>query len=138
MSKAVVKKSTPPTAEPKTPLTVLEKLHKLDEDRTKLEETRKSLLDTARTELLAQGQAVIAGLKSLGFVYILSEPAKKSHHKPVKGLGIVRERATPEGKVCPVCNYATSPVHDARTHRHMKEKKPFTEAELQEKNLVRL
>jgi hypothetical protein len=124
------------TEQPKTPLTVLEKIRKLNADRLKLEETHKGLRETAKAELLAQGQEVVASLKELGYTYVLTEPKKKAH--PKQSDGAVRERVTPEGKVCPICGFGTRPVHDARTHRHMKEKKPFTEAELQEKNLVRL
>jgi hypothetical protein len=135
----VAKKPVPaPAADPKTPLTVLDKIKKLDTDRAKLDEARKGLLDTAKAELLAQGQTVIAELKSLGFTYSLTEPAKKAHHKPLKGDGTVRERVTPEGKVCPICAWATNPVHDRRAHRWQEVKGPFTEAELQERSLVRL
>lgn len=118
-------------------LTVLQQLEKLDADRAQLEATRKGLLDTAKAELLAQGQTIIAGLKSLGYTYVLSEPAKKSHHK-MKGEGGVRERATPS-VMCPICNFHTSPQdHDRRSHRHQITKGPFTEAELQKRGLVRL
>ena len=126
-----------PATEPKTPLTVLDKIRKLDADQAKLNETRRSLLETAKSELLARGQSVVAELKTLGFIYVLIEPPKKSHHKPAPGEGGVRERAMAQA-MCAICGFDTAPQHDRRSHRHQVPKAPFSEAELTARKLTRL
>ena len=126
-----------PATDPKTPLTVLDKIRKLDADQAKLTETRRSLLETAKSELLARGQSVVAELKTLGFTYVLIEPPKKSHPKPAPGEGGVRARATPR-VMCPICGFDTAPQHDRRSHRHQTPKAPFSDAELTARGLSRL
>ncbi len=132
------KKPASPTAGVHKPVSgVFEQLKKLEADQEKLTAARAQLLTGAKEELLAQGKDLIHQFAALGFRYELVDraAAKKSHQAPVKGKGM---RQTPEGKACPVCGFATEPMHDARTHRHLKHKKPFTAAELEERGLTRV
>jgi hypothetical protein len=102
-------------------MTVLEQLKKLDEQRA-------ALLDNAKKEALAKAEAAVADLNSLGFAYRL-----------VEGDAAPRKRGTRAGagavdptKPCSVCNFLTTPNHDARKHRAQGEsKKPFTAKELE-------
>jgi hypothetical protein len=118
--------------------TVFEKLQKLDEERAKLDQSRQDLLESAKSELLAHGQAVVAELKTLGFTFALIEPAQKSHHKQEKGERGIRERAKPQ-VMCPICKFHTAPQdHDRRSHRHQVPKAPFDAAELARRGLTRI
>jgi hypothetical protein len=128
------KKATLPAPEPKTG--VLAALQKLDADQQKLTDTRTKLLAGAKAELLTQAHTVLASLKTLGFIYTLTEPGKKSPHK-MKSESSGRERASPQG-VCPICSWGTEPPHDRRAHRWQETKGPFTEAELKRRGLVRV
>jgi hypothetical protein len=136
----VVAKKTPTVkstkAAPSPAATIFEKLQKLDEERAQLEKSRQGLLESAKSELLARGQVIVAELKTLGFTYALIEPPKKSHHKPAPGEGGVRERATPR-VMCAICGFDTAPQHDRRSHRHQMPKGPFSEAELRDRGLTR-
>ena len=97
-------------------------IKKLDEERTKL-------LESAKADALARAEEAINELTALGFDYELAEPARETARK-----GLVPDHH-PKG-TCPICEYATKPPHDKRSHRSQTKKKPFTDAELAERNLV--
>jgi hypothetical protein len=133
MAKPLTKK-TSSTAAPKP--SVLAALEKLDADQAKLTESRAKLLADAKNDLLAQGQHIVSELGSLGFSYKLSPTTPGPSKSPKKSMEKTVQHK-PKGP-CPVCLFSTRPAHDARTHRHMPEKKAFTAAELEERGLVRL
>jgi single-stranded DNA-specific DHH superfamily exonuclease len=96
---------------------VLERLKKLDEEREKL-------VESALGEALKEAEAAVQQLNLLGYNYQLvdaSKPQKK---------GTDKKRETKLGTVCPVCEVATDPPHDKRTHRGGKP--AFTKAQLAE------
>ena len=102
-------------------MTVLEQLKKLDEQRA-------ALLDNAKKEALTKAETAIADLNSLGFTYRLVEgdtaPKKRGARA---GAGTVDPT-----KPCSVCNFLTTPNHDARKHRAQGDaKKPFSVKELE-------
>ena len=108
--------------------TTLQQLKKLDEERTKL-------LEGAKADALARAEEAINELTALGFDYELVEPAKETARKTrTVRKGMVPDHH-PKG-TCPICEYATKPPHDKRSHRSQTRKKPFTDAELAERNLV--
>ena len=108
--------------------TTLQQLKKLDEERTKL-------LEGAKADALARAEEAINELTALGFDYELVEPAKETARKTrAVRKGMVPDHH-PKG-TCPICEYATKPPHDKRSHRSQTKKKPFTDAELAERNLV--
>jgi hypothetical protein len=129
------KKAATPVAPVGPKADVFTALQKLDADQQKLTDTRTKLLAGAKAELLTQAQTVLASLKTLGFVYTLTEPGKKSHHK-LKSESSGRERASPSG-ICPICTWGTEPPHDRRAHRWQKVRAPFNEEELARRGLVR-
>lgn len=109
------------------PVSVLEQLQKLDEQRAKL-------LDGAKAEALGKAEAAIADLKAIGFDYqlVLAGTATKKASKS----GITRQRDP--NKPCDICGFATDPGHDGRVHRAQGEKKkPFTDKELKEKGYIK-
>lgn len=112
-------------------MSVLDQLKKLDEQRA-------ALLATAKEEALKKVEAGIADLNSLGFSYVLVEggdqpfPLKK---KPSTGATRQRDPNAP----CSVCNFVTTPAHDARKHRAQGDnKKPFTPKELADLGLAKV
>jgi DNA repair exonuclease SbcCD ATPase subunit len=108
--------------------TTLQQIKKLDEERAKL-------LESAKSDALARAKEAINELTALGFDYELVEPAKETARKTrTVRKGMVPDHH-PKG-TCPVCEYATKPPHDKRSHKSQTKKKPFTDAELAERNLV--
>jgi hypothetical protein len=108
--------------------TALQQIKKLDEERTKL-------LESAKADALARAEEAINELTALGFDYELAEPARETARKTrTVRKGLVPDHH-PKG-TCPICEYATKPPHDKRSHRAQTRKKPFTDAELAERNLV--
>ena len=108
--------------------TALQQIKKLDEERAKL-------LESAKSDALARAKEAINELTALGFDYELVEPAKETARK----TRTVRKRMVPDHHpkgTCPICEYATKPPHDKRSHKSQTKKKPFTDAELAERNLV--
>ena len=99
----------------------------------KLREEEAKLVEAAKAEALAKTREGIEELNILGFNYELTELGQ------VKGP---RKAATtrktidhsPKG-TCPICQYATNPPHDKRSHRAQTRKKPFTDAELTERRM---
>ena len=110
-------------------LTALQQIKKLDEERTKL-------LESAKADALARAEEAINELTALGFAYELVEPTRETAPRKTKTVrkGLVPDHH-PKG-ACPICEYATKPPHDKRSHRSQTRKKPFTDAELAERNLV--
>ena len=109
-------------------LTALQQIKKLDEERAKL-------LERAKADALARAEEAINELTALGFDYELAEPAREAARKTrTVRTGLVPDHH-PKG-TCPICEYATKPPHDKRSHRSQTRKKPFTDAELAERNLV--
>lgn len=104
-------------------MSTLEKLRALDEQRSKL-------LQDAKAEALANARKAIDDLNALGFDYSLTE---ESVSKGRKASGI--KRPMKDGP-CPICKFKTDPLHDARAHRSQEKKKPFTQAELAEREMT--
>ena len=105
---------------------VLERLKKLDEERSKL-------IESAFGEALKEAENAVEQLNLLGYNYELvdmKKPARKA------AGGTKREmRDLP----CKICGYKTDKLHDARAHRFQgDDKKPFTPAELKELGMVRV
>ena len=108
--------------------TALQQIKKLDEERGKI-------LESAKKEALARAEEAINELTALGFDYELAEPARETARETrTVRKGLVPDHH-PKG-TCPICEYATKPPHDKRSHRSQTKKKPFTDAELAERNLV--
>lgn len=105
----------------------LQQLKKLDEERTKL-------LEGAKADALARAEEAISELTALGFDYELVEPARATAHKPRTARKASGPDHHPRG-TCPICDYATNPPHDKRSHKSQTKKKPFTDAELAEKGM---
>ena len=110
--------------------TTLQQLKKLDEERTKL-------LEGAKADALARAEEAINELTALGFDYELVEPAKETARKTrAVRKGVVPDHH-PKG-TCPICEYATKPPHDKRSHKSQQKKRPFTADELDQRSLVRV
>jgi hypothetical protein len=107
--------------------TIIEKIKKLDDERAKL-------LESAKADALARAEEAINELTALGFDYELVEPARATARKPRTARKGSAPDHHPKG-TCPICEYATSPPHDKRSHRAQTKKKPFTDAELSEKGM---
>ncbi len=90
-----------------------------------LQDQISSLQSEAKDELLQKIQDCIAELAHLGFSYKLVS---------VQGRATGTRKKNPD-RPCPVCDFATAPPHDARTHRGQSKKKPFTAAELKDMGL---
>jgi hypothetical protein len=101
--------------------TALQQIKKLDEERAKL-------LESAETDALTRAEEAISELIALGFEYEIVEPARGTARKTSA------PDHTPKG-TCPICEYATNPPHDKRSHRAQTRKKPFTDAELAERGM---
>lgn len=105
-------------------MTILEQLKKLDEQRAKL-------IEEAKAAAMKKVQEGIDELTALGLEYKLTAiedvaPAKKRGSR--EGAGQIDPT-----KPCSVCNFLTSPNHDARKHRAQGEnKKPFTAKDLEQ------
>ena len=110
-------------------LTALQQIKKLDEERAKL-------LDSAKADALARAEEAINELIGLGFEYELTAYGTKAKAKPRKAGARKAIDHTPKG-TCPICEYATNPPHDKRSHRAQTKKKPFTDAELQQRSMER-
>jgi hypothetical protein len=109
--------------------TTIEKIKKLDDERAKL-------LESAKADALGRAEEAINELTALGFEYDLVEPARATARKP----RIARKGSTPDHHPkgsCPICEYATNPPHDKRSHRSQTKKKPFTDAELDQRSMKR-
>ena len=110
--------------------TALQQIKKLDEERTKL-------LESAKADALARAEEAINELTALGFDYELVEPAKETARKTrAVRKGMVPDHH-PKG-TCPICEYATKPPHDKRSHKSQQKKRPFTADELNQRSLVRV
>src|ERR1700733_5503544 len=100
-----------------------------------LDEERSQIFDQAKEEALELAKAAVEMLNSLGLEYRLVNGVE-SIARPQKA-GIAK-RGTVKDAPCPVCEFQTSPPHDARAHRGQKKKKPFTMAELEDKGLTKV
>jgi hypothetical protein len=108
--------------------TALQQIKKLDEERTKL-------LESAKADALARAEEAINELTALGFDYEIVERVRAAARKTRTARKASSPDHHPKG-TCPICEYATKPPHDKRSHRSQRRKKPFTDAELAERNLV--
>jgi len=111
--------------------TALQQIKKLDEERTKL-------LESAKADALARAEEAIHELAALGFDYELVEPTRETAPRKT---GTARKASAPDHHpkgTCPVCEYATKPPHDKRSHKSQQKKRPFTADELQQRSLVRV
>ena len=107
--------------------TTIEKIKKLREEEAKL-------VETAKAEALAKTTEGIEELKALGFDYELTEPTQTKAPRKAGTRKAIDH--TPKG-TCPICEYATNPPHDKRSHRAQTRKKPFTDAELGQRGIER-
>src|SRR5262245_44850462 len=100
-----------------------QRIHQLDAERT-------TLLGTTTTEALARANQAVADLVALGFSYSIVNGAGRG--RPRKA--IMKTRRAKSAAACPICEFRTSPPHDARKHRFSqgKRKRPFTSKELSE------
>ena len=109
-------------------LTALQQIKKLDEERAKL-------LERAKADALARAEEAINELTALGFDYELAEPAREAARKTrTVRTGLVPDHH-PKG-TCPICEYATKPPHDKRSHKSQKKKRPFTDEELATRGMM--
>jgi hypothetical protein len=101
---------------------VLQQLKKLDDERNKL-------IAGAKAEAMDEVNKALAELNSLGFSYKIVEGSA------TKAKGTARSQ---KDAPCKICNFKTSPLHDARAHRSQDKKKAFTEAELAARGMMRV
>jgi hypothetical protein len=107
--------------------TLIQQIKKLDEERAKL-------LESAKADALARAEEAINELTSLGFDYELAEHARGIARKTKTARkGLVADHR-PKG-TCPICEYATKPPHDKRSHKSQQKKRPFTDKELAERRM---
>jgi hypothetical protein len=116
-------------------LTMAEKLSALQQIK-KLDEERAKLLESAKKDALAKATEAIEELNALGFEYELTEFAKENARVARKAGGRKAIDHSPKG-ACPICEYATNPPHDKRSHRAQTKKKPFTDTELEQRSMKR-
>jgi predicted house-cleaning noncanonical NTP pyrophosphatase (MazG superfamily) len=110
--------------------TALQQIKKLDEE-------RKKILEGAKKEALARAEEAINELTALGFDYELVEPARATARKTRTARNASAPDHHPKG-TCPICEYATKPPHDKRSHKSQQKKRPFTADELHQRSLVRV
>lgn len=112
---------------------VVDKLKALDAQRAEL-------LEGAKQEAVATAEKAVADLNSLGFDYRLVEGTSTTR-EPRKAI-LRQSQDTPkrqlQDKPCKICEFKTTPLHDARAHRSQNPKKPFTVEELMEKGLSKV
>ena len=112
-------------------LTTLQQIKKLDEERAKL-------LESAKNDALARAEEAVNELTALGFDYELVEPARETAPRKTR---TARKASAPDHRpkgTCPVCEYATNPPHDKRSHKSQQKKRPFTADELDQRSFVRV
>ena len=96
-----------------------------------LDQQRATLIEGAKKEALQKAQEAVDELNALGFSYRLTEGGKRTSVR--KGTRQVKDEP------CKVCNFKTSPPHDARKHRSQGEhKRAFTQKQLQELGLEKI
>ena len=106
----------------------IERIKELDRERAKI-------FDKATDEALEKANDAVAVLNSLGLSYRLVNGAEQPA-RPQKAT--IAQRGTVKVSPCPVCEFQTSPPHDARAHRGQAKKKPFSAAELTSKGLTKV
>jgi hypothetical protein len=109
---------------------VLEKLKALDAQRAQL-------LEGAKKEALDNAEKAVAELNELGFNYRLVEGGESTARAPRKA-GTQTPKRVARDVPCPICEFKTTPHHDARMHRSQKTKKPFSIEELMDKGLTKV
>jgi hypothetical protein len=93
-----------------------------------LDQERATLIEGAKKEALGRANDAMADLKALGFTYRLVIDGAVTR----KIIGRKGTRTVKDGP-CPVCEFKTHPLHDARKHRAQgNRKRPFTPKQLQE------
>jgi hypothetical protein len=107
---------------------ILAKLKALDDERSKI-------VEEAKAEALQNVHQAVAALNTLGFHYTLKEGSGPHRVGPSNPEGVKRQTKDAD---CPICHFKTSPLHDGRAHRSQATKKPFTVAELTEKDLAKV
>lgn len=109
--------------------TALEKVLKLQAEMAKIAEE-------AKAEALAQAEAAIETLNSLGGEYYLGQGGAPYYTDRLKKT--VKRAQKTEGE-CPICQFATEKFHDGRQHRKQgNDKRPFTDEELMEMGMRRV
>ena len=116
------------------PVTSIDRLSPLDRIK-RLDEERAALAEAAKDEALARAREAVELLNALGLPYQLL----LAHPRRMKKAGKREDgRTDPTRQHCPICNFLTDPPHDGRKHRTQgDDKRPFTDAELRELNLLR-
>jgi hypothetical protein len=108
----------------------VERIKQLEAEKTKL-------VAAARKEALARANQAVADLVALGFTYRLVDGnGSRAPRKAARRKGAGRMGDHP----CPVCEFKTSPPHDARKHRFVqgKRKHAFTAKELTDLGLKKV
>jgi hypothetical protein len=100
-----------------------------------LDEERARIFDQAKEEALEKAKAAVEELNALGLDYTLVDGEGKTARAPKAAAS---NKVTVRDAPCSVCEFQTSPPHDARAHRGQSKKKPFTAAELAEKGLTKV
>jgi hypothetical protein len=108
--------------------TALQQIKKLDEERTKL-------MESPKADALARAEEAINELTAPGFDYELVEVARGTARKTRTARKGSAPDHHPKG-TCPICEYATKPPHDKRSHKSQQKKRPFTDRELAERKMT--
>ncbi|MER8652323.1 hypothetical protein [Mesorhizobium sp. M0586] len=114
---------------------------KIDEQIRKLEAEKQKIQAQAHDELKQTAQEAIEKLNGLGYNYRIVENTGRVKLVTPKGKGLGEKGTrTPSSGPCPICQFETTPHHDARKHRSQPEgqKKPFTASELSAMGLTKV
>ena len=98
-----------------------------------LREQADKLAAEAKEDALAAAEKAVSVLNELGLTYRLVEGHE--NHRVSNGRAVRRQK---RDVPCPVCHFKTEPPHDGRFHRAQSTKKPFTDAELNERHLSKV
>ena len=113
------------------PVSPLERIKQLDEERNRL-------MEEAKREALEKATQAVADLNALGLNYRLTEMVDdtppRRHSSGDEGRKGTRQ-PTP-GRACPVCKFVTDPPHDGRAHK--KHPEPFRDDELDQRGMRRI
>jgi len=103
----------------------------LQQEMRQLEARLAELKGKAKSAALEKAQAAVDELNQLGFSYRLVEggAAATKQASGRQGTRKVQDRE------CPICQFKTEPLHDKRAHRNQNPKRPFTDEELQARNM---
>jgi hypothetical protein len=114
-------------------LSTLDRLKKLDEERSKL-------IEEAKAASLAKANEAIKELNELGLHYRLIEGAEPSRSVASAMARWQSDAPTRQQRdvPCPICGFKTTPLHDGRAHRSQDPKKPFNADELEARAMKKI